>query len=130
MTAVRAQPCSTCPYRLDCPSGVWAAHEYSKLRDYDRPTGDQPLATFGCHATPDHHCHGWAVVHMSRGRAYELLALRFWPPSGPIPEPYVDLFDSGNDAADWGQRDIEDPRPEAIQAVARLTRKYPRLEQA
>ena len=30
---VRSQPCSSCPYRKDVPSGVWAHHEYEKLRD-------------------------------------------------------------------------------------------------
>jgi len=126
--SVRKEPCSTCPYRLDVPSGVWASHEYEKLRPYDLPTGDQPVGTFGCHATPEHYCHGWAVVHSSRGGQHELLALRIWRPKGGIPPAAVPLFASGNEAADWGQADIEDPSPEALAAVRRLLRKYDRLE--
>lgn len=125
MTEVRREPCASCPYRQDVPSGVWAFHEYEKLRDYDLPTADQPLAVFACHATPDHHCHGWAVCHTSRGHEFDLLALRVWPAA--VPPAAVPLFESGNDAADHGQRDIEDTSPEADVVVERLLRKYPRL---
>jgi hypothetical protein len=127
MTAVRSNPCSACPYRRDVPSGMWGEHEYEKLREYDAPTGDQPIATFACHATPDHHCHGWAVVHTSRGHEFDLLAFRVWPPSGPIPEAAVPLFASGNEAADHGERDIENPTLEAKLAVTKLMHKYERL---
>lgn len=127
-TPVRSQPCSACPYRLDVPSGVWAAHEYDKLRPYDEPTGSQPIGTFACHATPDHHCAGWAIVHTSRGNEYDLLALRlFGYPR--IPKTKIPLFASGNDAADWGQADIEDPSEEAHETIVRLVRKYPRLQE-
>lgn len=127
MTAVRREPCSACPYRQDVPSGVWQSHEYEKLRPYDLPTGEQPFGTFGCHATPEHHCHGWAVVHTSRGHEFDLLALRLFGLDGEIPEPFVPLFESGNDAADHGQADIDDPSPEARATIDRLTRKYPRI---
>ena len=125
---VRAEPCSACPYRQDAPSGLWAHHEYEKLRGYDNPTGDQPWAYFACHATPDHLCHGWAVCHTNRGNEFDLLALRIMFPYPAIPESHVPLFDSGNDAADHGQRDIHNPSPEAQAAVDRLLRKYPRLQ--
>lgn len=125
---IRSQPCSACPYRLDVPSGVWDPREYEKLRDYDRPTGDQPFAPFGCHATPEHYCHGWAVVHTSRGNAFDLLALRLLGIED-IPQAGVPLFDSGNDAADWGQRDADDPSPAAHEVVARLMRKYDHLRE-
>jgi hypothetical protein len=126
---IRSNPCSACPYRCDVPSGLWAAHEYDKLRAYDEPTGDQPFAPFMCHATPEHLCSGWAVVHTSRGHEYDLLALRMHG-SPPIPETNVALFESGNEAADHGQRDIEDPTDEAKDFVDRLLRKYPRLREA
>jgi hypothetical protein len=106
---------------------VWASHEYDKLVEYDEPTGNQPLATFACHATPDHHCHGWAVVHTSRGHEYDLLALRVYPPSTPVPAAGVPLFDSGAEAAAHGQRDVDTPAPEAQAAAQRLLRKHPRL---
>ena len=137
---VRSEPCSSCPYRRDVPSGIWAWHEYEKLRDYDLPTAEQPWNVFVCHATPDHYCNGWVLVHNNRGpdpdnpmsvHPYDLLALRLsegmgrW--SGRIPESKTPLFSSGNEAADHGQRDISAPSPEARNTVDRLTRKYPRL---
>ena len=125
---VRKEPCSTCPYRKDVPSGVWAEHEYEKLRDYDEPTYNQPMGTFGCHATPDHYCHGWAVVHTSRGNEYDLLALRVWGNGVEIPPAAVPLFASGNEAADHGERDLEAPSEQAMNTVDRLVRKYPRLQ--
>jgi len=130
MTVVRREPCSVCPYRRDVPSGVWAHHEYEKLRDYDLPTSEQPFAVFACHATPEHYCHGWAVVHENRGHEHELIALRIsrrW--DGLLPEAHVPLFASGNEAADHGQADIKRPSQEAKDAVSRLTRKYPRLQE-
>jgi len=127
MSDVRKQPCSACPYRKDVPSGVWEHHEYEKLREYDAITPDQPFAYFACHATPESLCHGWAVVHTSRGNEYDLLALRIigYP---DIPKPTVELFASGNEAADHGQEEIETPSTEALETVERLVRKYPRLQ--
>lgn len=123
---VRSQPCTYCPYRRDVPSGVWSAHEYDKLVEYDKPTWDQPAATFGCHATPEFLCHGWAVVHSNRTDEFALLALRIWPVES-IPEPAVPLFASGTEAAEHGMRDIETPSDEAFDAVGNLMSRYERL---
>ena len=128
MSAIRSMPCTACPYRRDVPSGLWASHEYDKLRGYDKPTGEQPFESFACHATPDHLCHGWAVVHTSRGHEYDLLALRVFHPGETIPPSGVPLFASGNDAADWGQQDVDGPSVEAVQAIDRLLTKHPRLQ--
>lgn len=140
MTSIRSMPCSSCPYRCDVPSGLWAFAEYEKLREYDAPTSQQPWAVFMCHATPDHYCNGWALCHQNRGpdpddpasrHPFALFALRLsreW--DGVLPEGTVPLFASGNDAADHGQRDISEPTQEARDAVARLSRKYPRLREA
>lgn len=130
MGAIRSMPCEYCPYRRDVPSGVWSHDDYDKLRGYDQPTGAQPFAVFACHATPDHLCHGWAVVHSTRGHDHELLALRLHGVNAVDVEAGVPLWPSGNAAADHGQADIEDPSDEAIEAVARLTRKYDRLDEA
>jgi len=46
----------------------------------------------------------------------------------PIPEPKVPLFGSGAEAADHGQRDIDDPPPETTAKAEKLLSKYPRLE--
>lgn len=127
MTEVRARPCSACPYRRDVPSGVWAPEEYDKLRDYDAPTMNQPFAGFSCHATPEFYCHGWARVHSSRGHAFELLALRLDPPQAWPPDSGVPMFDSAQEAADWGQRDAADPGAAALAAMDKLTRQHERL---
>lgn len=128
---VRSAPCGACPYRSDAPSGVWDAGEYDKLEAYDRPTAEQPPAPFGCHATPEHYCHGWAIVHSARGHENELLALRVarltgaW--DGELPAPAVALFSSGEEAATHGKAEVERPSPAATRTIARLRRKYPRL---
>lgn len=123
---IRSQPCSACPYRQDVASGVWAHQEYEKLRDYDASTGEQPFAPFACHATPEHYCHGWAVVHTSRGHEFDLLALRLHG-CPEIPEAGVPLFASGNEAADHGQAEVATPGSAAVETIERLTRKYTRL---
>lgn len=124
---VRTTPCEACPYRRDVPSGVWSHAEYEKLRPYDQPTFGQPAAGFACHAAPAAFCHGWAVVHNSRGRANELLALRLHPCE--VPKPTVPLFASGNAAADHGQKDIDNPSLKAQLTCQRLVKKHRRLRE-
>jgi hypothetical protein len=117
----RKTPCPACPYRRDVPSGVWAPEEYDKLRRYDAPTADQPTAAFLCHATIEHLCHGWAVVHSQRGHPFDLLALRRMLHDAKVPEvAAVPLFSSGNEAADHGQREVCSPSPAAEEAMAKL----------
>lgn len=126
----RKTPCPACPYRRDVPSGVWAPEEYEKLRRYDAPTADQPPKAFMCHATPARLCHGWAVVHSSRGHNFGLMALRFMFHDARVPtEAAVPLFSSGNEAADHGQRDVARPSSRAEEAMSKLLR-YPRLAEA
>lgn len=120
-------PCTFCPYKRDCPSGVWASEEYELLRPYDNETFAQPTKGFSCHASPDHFCHGWAVVHSNRGHEFHLLALRISWPDGGIPEPGAPLFASGAEAADHGQVAIEAPSEEAVVAIRRLVRKHTRI---
>lgn len=127
MTEIRKRPCSACPYRTDVPSGVWSRDEYDKLRRYDVETPFQPARGFSCHATPDFYCHGWAMVHTSRGSAYDVLALRIDPPT-EWPDPSgVELFDSGAEAADHGQRDADSPDMTAVVAIEKLVRQHARL---
>lgn len=130
MTKVRSESCQCCPYRKDVPSGVWAANEYDKLAEYDKPTGEQPVGAFACHATPEVICHGWAVVHSRQDYAHTLLAFRMFPPEGDIPPEGAPLFSSGTEAAEHGKRDIEHPSKEALEVCARLSRKYDRLRYA
>jgi hypothetical protein len=126
MSEIRKQPCAACPYRCDVASGVWASEEYDKLIAYDAPTMEQPFAAFSCHATSDKFCHGWAVVHTSRGHEYDLIALRLRG-CPDIPAPAVPLFGSGQEAAEHGKRDISSPSPNAEFTMGRLKRKYERL---
>ena len=121
----RLQPCDTCPYRKDAPSGLWAAHEYEKLREYDLPTGEQPPMAFHCHTSPDFLCNGWAIVHGSQAkRGYEALGLRFAAAISQspieIPEPVVPLFSTGTEAAEHGLRDIQKPKRKAVNAIRKL----------
>jgi hypothetical protein len=120
----RTEPCETCPYRRDVPSGVWAAHEYEKLPEYDKPTGAQPPLIFHCHTSPDFVCTGWAQCHDAAPRGYELLALRFAIAFGrgvlKIPKRTVRLFKSGAEAAAHGLREIKAPGRRAIRAVAKV----------
>jgi Family of unknown function (DUF6283) len=123
---IRAESCTACPYRQDAPPGLWAADEYAKLPPYDAPTAHQPFAAFLCHATPAHYCHGWAVVHSSRGHGHELLALRLAGVGAEdVPPARVALFASGTEAAAHGMRD---PDARTIDTAGRLVAKYPRLQ--
>jgi len=106
---------------------VWAHHEYEKLRAYDEPTGDQPFAVFACHATPEHLCHGWVAVHENRGNAHALLALRLFPTDVIPDKDDLRFYESGNEAADMGQAEIDNQSIVAQDAVNRLLRKNPRL---
>jgi Family of unknown function (DUF6283) len=119
-------PCESCPYRRDVPSGVWAASEYAKLREYDKQTYDQPMEPFQCHQTgadSDHWrlCAGWVGCH-----GQELLSLRLAVSQGtqdPEVMTYttaVPLFSCGGEAAEHGMADIDDPSDEAQALVAKI----------
>lgn len=123
----RTQPCESCPYRKDVPSGVWAPSEYRKLLDYDRPTGEQPLEPFACHTSPDWFCTGWLVCHGAKPkRGYELLSIRFVESFKgvrvriPRPEAVVPLFASGEEAALHGMKGIARPPRAARDMIAKL----------
>jgi len=131
--AIRTQPCEACPYRRDVASGLWSAEEYHKLVLYDAPTWAQPPSPFGCHATPEFFCHGWAVVHTSRGDEFDLLALRFVQSMLKkrlvIPKPKVPLFASGAEAAAHGRRRLKRPSRKTRALGDRLIARYARLRE-
>lgn len=129
------RPCQSCPYRRDVPSGVWDSTEYTKLRDYDHPTPQQPIALFQCHQTDATSsirriCAGWAGCH-----GQELLALRLAVRTGRISaatytaainyQSPVTLFASGTEAAEHGAADIEQPTTAARRAIEKITRQRP-----
>lgn len=120
-------PCSSCPYRKDTPSGVWHYDEYEKLRAYDieyAKTGW--LSTFLCHHSLDTEqdtvCRGWLSVHC------DSIAVRLAILRGAVTaeEAYahvsVDLYASGNEAADAGQKNIEQPDEKARRIVEKLSK--------
>ena len=124
----RKKPCPACPYVKATPSGIWHADEYEKLRGYDDDPAkavSQSLAIFGCHHTTgktDIICQGWLDCH----GAEDLLAVRLGFITGSMPhsldyEPSgVEVWGSGNEAADNGEREIEDPTDEAAQIIQSL----------
>jgi hypothetical protein len=124
-------PCDSCPYRRDVPSGVWSAAEYQKLPEFDLPTGDQPFAVFQCHQNDRDSdkarlCAGWVAVH-----GEDLMALRIGVLQGRLDASIFDyatkvpLFESGAAACDHGMRDIEHPSAEAVAFVEKICAKRP-----
>jgi hypothetical protein len=104
------------------------------LADFDKPTDEQPISYFACHATTEFICHGWAVVHGRQEDDHDLLGLRVLAAMGAFDyddlaqiEEGVPLFSSGTEAAEHGKRDILNPSRGAQEVVARLAAKYERL---
>jgi hypothetical protein len=124
-------PCGSCPYRQDVPSGVWARSEYEKLPDYDLPTGEQPISVFLCHQQDGRLCAGWVGCHDME----DSLGLRLAVPLGSITveamvaaydyESPVPLWESGQEAHDHGVADIDAPSEKATRTVNKLKKKVP-----
>ena len=122
-------PCGSCPYRRDVPSGVWARQEYEKLPLYDRETQDQPLGVFLCHQQDGRACAGWTAVH----DMYNCLGLRMAASMGMIRDQDmpafltystgVPLFSSGAEAAEHGCAAIDNPGPDSVRVVSNLLKK-------
>ena len=117
---VKPEPCLTCPYRKDVPSGVWHHDEYEKLRQYD--ISCMPLPLFMCHQRDGSLCGGWLACHDPN----ELLACRI---HGNQLHPVfryqtdVPVFASGSDARDHGLSGIAAPDRRASKMIAGLVRK-------
>jgi hypothetical protein len=132
MTEIREpakSPCGSCPYRKDVPSGVWSPEEYSKLPEYDKSTGEQPLGTFLCHQADGRVCAGWAACHDMENT----LAVRLGVVMGHISEEVadalvdyetdVDIFASGTAAFMHGMARVAEPDEKAIKVIDKLERK-------
>jgi len=127
----RRNPCPSCPYRRDAPSGIWAAEEYALLPRYDGDMVAQLTAgagaAFHCHSTPALLCAGW----LGHRDPLDLAAVRVGIAAGlldPEAATYatdVALFGSGAAAAAHGVRDIEAPGPSAVEAVRKIMRARP-----
>lgn len=117
-------PCGSCPYRRDVPSGVWSPSEYDKLGAYDLDTGEQPVEVFMCHQQDERPCAGWVGVHDME----HCLALRIASSMGHVEdtdafldyETTTPLFSSGAEAAAHGMRRIEDPDDDARRVAQKL----------
>jgi hypothetical protein len=125
-------PCGSCPYRRDVPSGLWHEDEYAKLPRYDNDTAAQPPQVFLCHQQDGRMCAGWVGCHdMSHS-----LGLRFAAMTGDVTPETVDavldyecpvpLFESGAAAAAHGRADVANPGEAARRQIDRLERKLSR----
>src|SRR5678810_131628 len=127
---VAPNPCTSCPYRKDTPSGVWSAEEYEKLRCYDPgPHGQVSMVTalFLCHHSPyidgETLCKGWLSVHQD-GIAVRMAQMNgHCTPEQVGAEPDMPLYSSGNEAADAGQRAIKRPGKKARSMIDKLTKR-------
>lgn len=116
------RPCGSCPYRQDVPSGVWEAHEYLKLPDYDGDVPDQlrsgAWGVFMCHQRDGCLCAGWLACHGSDN----LLALRLQPvdPSAYGYTTDVPVWSSGREACLHGIKEIANPGPDAQRLIDKV----------
>jgi hypothetical protein len=131
LTCARS-PCSSCPYRRDVPSGVWAANEYEKLAEYDEIMPLQPQARFDCHQRDGKLCAGWVATHGAMNLlALRLAAARMFVNLRVDPDVFeyqtdVPVFRSGREAMKHGLKGIARPSRAARELVQRLMAKVAR----
>jgi len=122
-------PCGSCPYRQDVPSGVWSEEEYAKLPLYDGEMSTQPPSVFMCHQQNGKLCSGWTGCHdMGQSLGFRLAVIM-----GRIVGDDVDavldyttpvpLFASGAEAAAHGRAEIQYPGEKAGKVIDKLTKK-------
>lgn len=119
--ACHPNPCSSCPYRKDTPSGVWAREEYLKLPRYDDP--NTFAGVFLCHhsttSQQDTVCRGWVEVH-ERNLGVRLTMFRIdWDKAGREPTK-VPLYRSGAEACRAGLRGVRRPSKAAREMSQKL----------
>lgn len=122
-------PCGSCPYRRDVPSGVWSAKEYAKLPPYDEETPYQPVEVFMCHQQDGRMCAGWTGCH----DMFESMGVRIAILAGHLAESDMDavldytttvpLFASGQEAHDHGMAELDAPGPKAGKIIDKLVKK-------
>lgn len=125
-------PCGSCPYRRDVPSGVWHEEEYAKLPGYDRETASQSPDVFLCHQQDGRLCAGWVACHDMN----ESLGLRLAVSFGAIEvsdvhailnySTPVPIFASGAEAAAHGRAEIRTPGDRAAKTIDKLGRRQSR----
>jgi hypothetical protein len=124
-------PCGSCPYRRDVPSGVWDESEYEKLPHYDGDTSEQPPSVFMCHQQNGRLCSGWVGCHdMYHNLGLRVAALdRITPDDLTAVLEYttsVPLFASGAEAAAHGMAEVESPPNAATKIIDKLQSKRER----
>lgn len=124
----RKNPCASCPFRRDVPSGVWAESEYDKLPAYDGTTGEQAVAgalgVFLCHNDPARSvCAGWAALSNTDTLALRLASSLDKDVDVDACLDYttaVPLFASGAEAAAHGKAEIMAPPAEATEVIGKV----------
>lgn len=122
-------PCGSCPYRRDVPSGVWDSSEYAKLVAYDADTPHQPTGVFLCHQQNGAVCSGWAGCHDMDGSLALRLAVAMGLMTAKVAQAVVDyvspvrLFRSGAEAAAHGMAEVDEPGEKATRTISKLVRK-------
>jgi hypothetical protein len=121
--ALRPDPCSSCPYRRDTPSGVWGAEEYLKLPAYDEFMGG--AGTFLCHHSPvtgcDTVCRGWLEVQ--HGNLFARIAAHRVEVNKENENPTkVPLYSSGAEACRAGLRGVRRPGKKAQTVIQKLVK--------
>lgn len=136
MYTQRKTPCPACPYVKSTPSGIWHREEYEKLPKYDKGDGHETpeMSVFQCHHTSDKKnliCQGWLDCH----GADELIGLRIAHAMGDMPDDFdnepsgVDVYESGQEAMEYGVSEIEQPSDQAYDQI-RLLSKMKRIRDA
>lgn len=125
----RKNPCGSCPYRQNVPSGVWHEEEYDKLPRYDGEISEQiengGISAFGCHQADGSICSGW----LGHRDPLDMIAVRLGLSSGHLDPSCADyatsvpLFASGAEAAEHGKQEIDNPSPEATKLSHKIVRK-------
>lgn len=121
--AVLRNPCASCPYRVDHPSGVWVEEEYEKLRRY---ATNESFGTFLCHLSPvlgdETVCRGWLSVECESAAARLAVGRGEVNPDDLYEPCSVPLYPSGAAAADAGEERIRNPGARARTMTERLAR--------
>lgn len=117
-------PCGSCPYRKDVPSGIWDKSEYEKLPEYDGPTYAQPPGVFLCHQQDGRLCAGWVGCHdMGESLAFRIACASISRADAAEILNYktaVPLFKSGAAAATHGMKAIRRPGRKAKNVMENL----------
>ncbi len=131
-----ANPCGSCPYRRDVPSGVWEIEEYEKLPQYDLDTGEQPPGIFLCHQQDGRICAGWAGCHdMTQSLGIRLAASLGFLDASEVDAVFdyttkTPLWDSGAEAAEHGMAEVHKPDADARKVIDKLTDRRDRRKSA